>query len=196
MSHVGIFLDRDGTINREVDYLRTPDELHLIDGSARAIAELNSSGWRVIVMTNQSGIARGMLTEEDLSAIHKKLSDDLEKEGASLDAIYYCPHHPDYGGPKYQKDCDCRKPRTGMITRAVKEFGIDPKASFVVGDRMIDIQTAINAGARSVLVLTGYGREELELCRRNGVPVDHVADDLAGAVRHIRALRSEQHVNS
>jgi D-glycero-D-manno-heptose 1,7-bisphosphate phosphatase len=186
MSRGGIFLDRDGTINDEVDFLRTPDQLRLLEGSAQAIRELNEGGWPVFVITNQSGIARGLLTERDLALVHTKLLADLKAHGASIDAIYYCPHHADYGEPPYRQDCDCRKPKTGMLDRAAKEFQIDLKQSFVVGDRMFDIQAGNAVGARSILVLTGYGNEELELCRRNGVPINHIARNLAEAVRHIQ----------
>jgi len=182
----GIFLDRDGTINDEVDFLKTPEQLHLLDGTASAIRELNESGWRVFVITNQSGIARGLLSERQLADVHAKLLAELKAHGATLDAIYYCPHHPDYGEPPYRKDCDCRKPKTGMLDRAAKEFHIDLKRSFVVGDRMLDIQAGNAAGARSILVLTGYGTEELELCRRDGVQIDHIARNLSEAVRHIQ----------
>jgi D-glycero-D-manno-heptose 1,7-bisphosphate phosphatase len=186
MNRGGVFLDRDGTINHEVDFLRSPDQLRLLDGSAGAIRELNEGGWRVFVITNQSGIARGLLTECQLADVHTKLLAELKSHGASVDAIYYCPHHPDYGEPPYRLDCDCRKPKPGMLMRAAKEFQIDLNQSFVVGDRMLDIQAGNAAGARSVLVLTGYGNEELKLCRENGVPIDHIARNLAEAVRHIQ----------
>ncbi len=181
---VGIFLDRDGTINEEVDYLTSPDQLKLIKGSAAAIRELNKAG-KVFIITNQSGIARGLLTEARLKEIHDRLESELKKENAVIDAIYYCPHHPDYGGPQYQKNCDCRKPKTGMIDQAVAEHNIDIKKSYVIGDRMLDMQTANNAGAQSILVLTGYGKIELELCKQNNVHIDHIAQNLSEAARRI-----------
>ena len=186
MNRGGIFLDRDGTINREVDFLSTPDELQLLPGSAEAIRIANELGFKVIVVTNQSGIARGLLTESQLASIHTKLIELLAAEQASLDAIYFCPHHPELGVGAYRRDCDCRKPNTGMVKRAVDEFGIDPKESFVIGDRMLDIQLGRNVSARSILVKTGYGNEELELCRSNDVAIDFVADDLLDAMHFVR----------
>jgi len=187
MSRIGIFLDRDGTINQEVDYLRSPDDLHLLEGAAAGIRELNQCGCRVFVITNQSGIARGLLTEQQLDAIHQKLRTELKAENAYLDAIYYCPHHPE-GNPPYRMECDCRKPNTGMIDRAIKEFQIDTGQSFVVGDRLLDIQTGKNVGAQTILVLTGYGKQELQYCRDHNVQIDFVAENLYDAVTHIKKL--------
>ncbi|HEY6193128.1 MAG TPA: HAD family hydrolase [Bacteroidota bacterium] len=186
MNRIGIFLDRDGTINEEVDYLSSPLDLHLIPGAADAIREANESGFKVFIITNQSGIARGILTEERLAEIHAALVSALARQHATIDKIYYCPHHPDFGEPPFRAVCNCRKPGTGMIDAAVREFGIDISKSFVIGDRMIDVQTGNNAGAASILVLTGYGRKELELCRLNGVPVGHVAEDLPDAIHYVK----------
>ena len=186
MNRSGIFLDRDGTINEEVDFLTNPLDLRLIPGAADAIREANESGFKVFIITNQSGIARGLLTEERLGEIHAALVSKLAGHRAKIDAIYYCPHHPDFGQPPYRSECDCRKPKTGMIDQAVRAFGIDVRKSFVIGDRMIDVQTGNNAGAASILVLTGYGRSELELCRRNGVPIGHTAADLYAAVQYAK----------
>ena len=191
---VGIFLDRDGTINEEVDFLSNPDNLHLIPRSVEAIREANAMGFKVFIITNQSGIARGFLTEERLSAIHERLLASLKAERATIDAIYYCPHHPELGNKPYVKDCECRKPKTGMLRRAAEEFDVDLAQSFVVGDRMIDVQTGNNAGATSILVLTGYGKEELALCRQNNVPITYVANDLLDAIEFVsRTVRQNQH---
>jgi D-glycero-D-manno-heptose 1,7-bisphosphate phosphatase len=192
MNHIGIFLDRDGTINEEVDYLSSPLDLRLIPGSAEAIHDANESGFKVVIITNQSGIARGILTEEQLSDIHTALLAKLLEHGARVDAILYCPHHPDFGAPPYRTTCNCRKPNTGMVDSAAKTLGIDVKKSFVIGDRMIDVQTGNNSGSTSILVLTGYGRQELELCRENGVPIGHVADDLRGAVQFIKQTINQE----
>ncbi len=193
MSRIGVFLDRDGTINQEVDYLRSPDDLRLLAGAAAGIRELNQCGCRVFVITNQSGIARGLLTEQQLDAIHQKLRTELKAENAYLDAIYYCPHHPE-GNQPYRMLCDCRKPNTGMIDRAVKEFQVDAKQSFVVGDRLLDIQTGKNVGAQTILVLTGYGRQELQYCRDQNVQIDFVAENLYDAVAHIKnVIHCEPH---
>ena len=190
---IGLFLDRDGTINEEVDFLSSPNELRLIPCSAAAIHEANQLGLKVFITTNQSGIARGMLTEHDLTEVHNKLLSLLRNEQAHIDAVYFCPHHPDFGNPPYRRECDCRKPNIGMLEQAAKEFDIDLHKSFVVGDRLIDIQTGNNAGAVSILVLTGYGKEEQKLLQQNHVRVDHTANDLHDAVQYIkRALHQEQ----
>ena len=183
---IGVFLDRDGTINEEVDFLSSSDELHLIEGSAKAIREANQLGLKVFVITNQSGIARGFLTEQQLIKIHDHLIKMLNDLGAHIDAIYYCPHHPELGEAPYRILCDCRKPNTGMLQKAVKQFGINLTKSFVIGDRMIDVQTAQAAGAASILVLTGYGKTELELCRSNNFHIDFVARNLEEAMKFVK----------
>jgi D-glycero-D-manno-heptose 1,7-bisphosphate phosphatase len=195
MNNIGLFLDRDGTINEEVDFLTNPDELHLIKGSDSAIREANRLGLKVFIITNQSGVARGLLTEERLNAIHRTLLTMLNKRDAHIDALYYCPHHPELGKPPYNIDCDCRKPRIGMLKRAEREFGIDLRKSFVIGDRLIDVHTAHAAGATSILVLTGYGREDWEICKIHHVPVDHVAENLEAAMRFVKEslVQSESH---
>lgn len=186
VGEIGIFLDRDGTINEEVDFLTNPDELHLIDGADEAIREANRLGLKVFVITNQSGVARGFLNEARLHTIHEALLASLKTHGARLDAIYYCPHHPELGTPPYRIVCDCRKPNIGMLKQAVKEFGVDLSRSYVIGDRMIDVQTAHAAGATPILVLTGYGKDELELCKIHGIPVEHVAENLKAAMKYVK----------
>ena len=186
MKHIGIFLDRDGTVNEEVDFLSSPDKLSLIPRSADAIRQANELGIKVFIVTNQSGIARGLLTEQQLAIIHQTLTERLQHENAFIDAIYYCPHHPEIGKPPYRMHCDCRKPNIGMLTRAATEFSVDLNESFVVGDRMIDIQTARAAGSTGILVLTGYGKNELRLCETNHLAIDYVAENLFDAVRYIK----------
>ncbi len=180
-----VFLDRDGTINEEVDFVCSPEELRLIPGAARAIHRLNASGLVTCVISNQSGIARGLLTEEDLVQIHARLERDLLVEGARLDRIYYCPHHPTEGTPPYDITCACRKPATGMLEAGREEFSIDLERSFVVGDRLADIGAGKSAGAQTILVLTGYGKNTLEKCRETGVAPDRILPSLAEAVEYI-----------
>jgi D-glycero-D-manno-heptose 1,7-bisphosphate phosphatase len=186
MLQTGIFIDRDGTINNEVDFLRTPDQLKLIPRSADAITELNKLNLKVFILTNQSGIARGLLTENDLRGIHNRLLQMLENQDARIDKIYYCPHHPEGSIEEFRKDCQCRKPKPGMLLTAAKEYNIDLSASYIIGDKMIDMQAGNNCGARTVLVLTGYGKAELEDCRKNGVRIDHIAENLYDAVKFIK----------
>jgi len=193
MSNIAVFLDRDGTINEEVEYLKSPADIHLLSGAAEAIKEINQLGLKVIITTNQSAVARGLLTEDQLSLIHSSLTAQLNKQGSRIDAIYYCPHHPDTGNPPYRTECDCRKPKTGMITRAACEHDLDLKKSFIVGDKLSDIQTGINAGMTSILVLTGYGKEELGQSRTRTIHIDYVAERLSDAVRYIRQTVLQQH---
>lgn len=199
MGNIAVFLDRDGTVNEEVDFLTSPDDLHLIPRAAEAISQANSLGLKVFILTNQSGVARGLLTEDDLTRVHDALLGELARQNARIDRIYYCPHHPTEGNGAYSRDCECRKPKTGMILRAAEEFGIDIPKSFVIGDRTVDVGMARNAGARAVLVLTGYGKQELELCSRDGIEPDHVAGDLYDAMRYVTVEvgretgRSQQH---
>jgi histidinol-phosphate phosphatase family protein len=180
-----VFLDRDGTINEEVDFVRTPDELRLIPGAAASIRRLNEAGLPACVISNQSGVARGFYTEADLAGIHEKLERDLAAGGGRLDRIYYCPHHPTKGLPPYDTLCECRKPAPGMLLRGSHELDIDLARSFVVGDRDVDIQVARAVGAKAVLVLTGYGRATREEIAGTDIVPDFVAADLAEAVTHI-----------
>jgi heptosyltransferase-2 len=180
LSRVTVFLDRDGTINREPGgYVTGPEKLEMIPGSAQAIARLNRSGIRVVLVTNQSGIGRGLFTVGDLERIHLRLLDELAQAGARLDAVYFCPHHPDDG-------CRCRKPETLMVDRAVEELAVDLCRAYVVGDQTRDIHLAQRVGAKGVLVLTGPNsrdaKTELESAR---TPPVHVAADLAAAVTWI-----------
>jgi D-glycero-D-manno-heptose 1,7-bisphosphate phosphatase len=176
-----VFLDRDGTIIEEVGYLDRPGRVELFPFTVAAIRALNRAGLRTILVTNQSGVARGMFDETMVQRVHAHLAQQLEAGGAHLDAYYYCPHHPaghvaPYGGP-----CECRKPGRGLVDRAVEAFGIDPRRSFTVGDRWPDVQLAANVGARSILVRTGYGAVE-EAQRPDGVTPDAVVNNLVEAV--------------
>jgi D-glycero-D-manno-heptose 1,7-bisphosphate phosphatase len=191
VEQVGLFFDRDGTLNNELDYLSRPEELQLIPNAARAIREANDFGVRVFIITNQSGIARGLFTETDLAAIHTRLITMLGHEGARVDAIYYCPHHPVYGQTPYKKACNCRKPRPGMLKKAAKEFGIRLPQSFVIGDRCIDMEAGKAAGCKTALVLTGYGAFERSDCG-NAHTVDFVASDAYEAWLHIKEVLSHR----
>ena len=162
MKRRAVFIDRDGTISEEVGYINHPSRFRVFPFASSAIKLLNESGWLAIVVTNQAGVARGYFSEEMIQTVHEGLRRDLERDGAKLDGIYYCAHHPSVGEPPYRFDCDCRKPKPGLINRAIEEFEIDPSSSWMVGDRYSDVELARNAGIHSAFVLTGYGRGEWE----------------------------------
>ena len=156
-----VFLDRDGTVNVEVGYLSDLSQLRLIPGAGEAIRRLNEKGLMVVLVTNQSGIARGYFSESFVRETHVLLEQMLSKEGAVINGIYYCPHHPKAGNSHYTTECDCRKPGTGMIDRAARELDIDVKRSFVVGDKWSDVELGQRAGARSILVRSGFPPDDL-----------------------------------
>jgi D-glycero-D-manno-heptose 1,7-bisphosphate phosphatase len=181
-----VFLDRDGTINEQMGYINHLSRFVLLPGAAAGIRRLNGLGVPVLVVTNQSGLARGYFPPELLDAVHAKMIAELAAAGAQLDGIYVCPHHPEAKREEYRIACDCRKPRTGLFTRAAIEHGIDLTASFVVGDRWSDLKAAAACGATGVMVLTGYGRGDLEyIGPSQSVQPAHVADDLAAAAEWI-----------
>jgi D-glycero-D-manno-heptose 1,7-bisphosphate phosphatase len=155
-----VFLDRDGTVIEEVGYLSDLKQLRLIPGAAASIKRLNEAGLKVVLVTNQSGVARGYFTEAFVSETHELLGKMLGLEDARLDGIYYCPHHPKAGDSPYMAACDCRKPGTGMLEQAARELGIDVKASFVVGDKWSDVELGQRAGAHSILVRSGYAPDD------------------------------------
>lgn len=152
-----IFLDRDGTINKYVGFLRNIDDFELIEGVAEAIKLINQSGYLAIVVTNQPVIARGEVTWEELNEIHKKMATLLGKEGAYVDGIYICPHHPDKGfegeRPEYKIDCDCRKPKPGLLLQAAKDFNIDLSESYMIGDSHRDVEAGENAGVKKSIMV-------------------------------------------
>ena len=169
------FLDRDGVINVEVDYLCEPERVEIIPGVAAALRKIHQMGYLAIVVTNQSGVARGMYAESDVMAVHQRIQQLLAAENAAVDAFYYCPHHRDFTG-----ECSCRKPSPGMLLQAAREWEIDLRRSVMVGDRLSDIEAGRAAGCcRTYLVRTGYGEEVLKKCDVGALPV---ADDLAAAV--------------
>jgi D-glycero-D-manno-heptose 1,7-bisphosphate phosphatase len=179
-----VFLDRDGTLIEEVGYLDRIERVDLYPWSIDAVRALNRAGLRAVMVTNQSGVARGFFTEAVVEDVHRHIAALLEAGGARIDAYYYCPHHPDGKLPEYARACDCRKPGRGLVDRAVRELGIDPAGSFVVGDRWLDVALARAVGARAVLVRTGYGMTEASR-PRDGLTADAVADNLIGAVSWI-----------
>lgn len=192
-----VFLDRDGTINREAGYIRDPDQLQLLPDSAKAIRMLNGHGIKVIVVTNQSGVARGFYPEEHVHRVHNRLMALLQTEGAVVEAIYYCPHHPTEGNGAYTRVCECRKPKPGMLYRAASDRGIDLRHSFVVGDKLTDIEMARRVGAKGILILAGDGLMRIEQTDEVGLQPDAIVPDLEKAAQWIliqieRASRSPQ----
>lgn len=186
MKRPAVFMDRDGTISEEVGYVNHPSRYRVFPFSTQAVRLLNERGWLAILVTNQAGVARGYFTEDLIGEVHGVLKEELERGGACLDAIYYCAHHPSVGEPPFRLDCDCRKPRPGLIRRASEEFDIDLARSWMIGDRYSDIVLAHNAGVRSAFVMTGYGRGEWEYQRSAWQhQPELVADNLLEAVRKI-----------
>jgi D-glycero-D-manno-heptose 1,7-bisphosphate phosphatase len=200
--YAAVFLDRDGTINEEVGYLDRLDKLRLIPGAAEAIRLINESGMKAVVVTNQSGVARGIFDEAFVDQVHRRLRAMLGEEGAALDGFYSCPHHPTEGRGGYLRSCNCRKPAPGLLLRAADELFLDPERSYVIGDTLKDIEAATRIGARGILVRTGYGAEVAEALESAGKPQPnnpgsgermhgagapirpvHIAGDLLAAVR-------------
>jgi D-glycero-D-manno-heptose 1,7-bisphosphate phosphatase len=177
------FLDRDGTLVRELDWIVSPDQLELLPGAARAVARLNEAGWTVVLATNQSAVGRGLVDEAGLERIHARLAQLLAREGARLDAIEWCPHHPTEAVGAYRRACGCRKPAPGLLLRAAERLGLDLAASAVIGDAGRDLEAAHRAGVgRAILVQSGKGERELARLAAEGAAPPEVARDLAEAV--------------
>jgi len=181
-----VFLDRDGTINLEKEYLYRIEDFEFVDGAEEAIRLLNEAGYFVVVVTNQSGVARGYYTEEDVEILHRDISARLAAKGAHVDAWYYCPHHP-AGKGSYALPCRCRKPQPGMLLAAADRYGINLDDSTMIGDKRIDIEAGLSAGCRPILVRSGYGSIEQEELRQN----IEVSDDLLSAVRSLIVKNEE-----
>ncbi len=174
-----VYLDRDGTLNFDPGYLNQPEQLRLLPGVGPAVARLNRAGFKTVVLSNQSGVARGLITQEQLEAIHQRLRELLAEDGAWLDGIFICPHHPDEG-------CICRKPAPGLVHRALQELGVFPGNAIVIGDKATDMELARNVGALAVFVRSGNAPEEEQTrMSERGLAPDYVARDLTEAVRWI-----------
>lgn len=181
-----LFLDRDGTINEDPgSYIISREQFRLIERSGEAVALARSAGYRIVVVTNQAGIARGITTPEQVEDVNRYLNELLATWGTAYDRCYYCPSHPDYPDPKYDRFEECRKPATGMVDRAIADFlaeglVVDRSASFFIGDKVVDIECGLRAGLRPVLVRTGHNEERL--CIERGIMPEYIADDLYRAV--------------
>lgn len=181
-----IFFDRDGTLNEEVGYAGRPDQFHIYPYAAAAVRLVNQRGWAAVVVTNQAGVARGYYAEAAVEELHRLLAADLEAGGARLDGIYYCPHHPQGTVPGYGGACGCRKPAPGLLRRAAQDLDLDLAASWVIGDRDVDLELARAVGARAALVRTGYGKNTLAALEvAAAARPDHVASDALAATRWI-----------
>jgi len=183
-----IFLDRDGTIIRHVDYLTKREEVRLLPGAARAISLFNERGFLVFVVTNQAVIARGLATPSEVEKINTHIVDRLKKRGATIHGVYYCPHHPenhpDVPGhaKKYRVECECRKPAPGMLRKAIKDFNIDARQSFMIGDALTDVVAGRRAKVKTILVKSGPGHTRLDQLYRHIEP-DFEARHLLDAVK-------------
>jgi D-glycero-D-manno-heptose 1,7-bisphosphate phosphatase len=178
-----IFLDRDGVIIEDVNYLARPNQVRLIPGSAEAIAALNRAGWPIVVVTNQAGVARGYFPETAVTCVHRHMARELAAYGAVIEAFYFCPHHPEAEIERYRIACACRKPSPGMLHRAADELGIDLERSWMIGDRISDLEAGAAAGARTILVRTGLGAgADTTALDRGRLHLELVAADLADAV--------------
>ncbi|MBI4889277.1 MAG: HAD family hydrolase [Acidobacteria bacterium] len=180
-SQGAVFLDRDGVIIEDIGYLGDPALIRFIPGAPAAIRRLNERAVKVIVVTNQAGVARGYYPESAIAAVHRRISELLAAESAHVDAFFYCPHHPRHGLPPYRQECACRKPQPGMILQGAAQFGADLARSVLIGDKHSDILAAHNAGTRSILVMTGYGRAHWSNWS-DPVKPDFIAEDLPSAV--------------
>jgi len=174
MGNRAVFIDRDGTINVNYGYISDPDDFKMYPGVAKGIKLLNEKGFKIIVITNQSGIARGYFSKGVLENIHEKMKKELSNKGANVDAIYYCPHHPD-------EHCNCRKPNPGLLEKAVKEFDIDTEKSFIIGDRMLDVEVGYKIGCKTVLVPEDKEKVKKEMEESNVEP-DVICDDFYSGV--------------
>ncbi|MBW1972656.1 MAG: D,D-heptose 1,7-bisphosphate phosphatase [Deltaproteobacteria bacterium] len=189
MRKKAVFIDRDGTLSKEVGYVNHVDRFHLIEKSAEAIKLLNESDLLAIVVTNQAGVARGYFPEWVVDKIHQKMHALLKEKGAYLNAVYYCPHHPQAKIERYRKNCPCRKPKTGMLKKAAKELNIDLDKSYIIGDKYSDIDFGKRVGATTIMVKTGYGKGEIlfyeSIWQKSPPKPDFVADNLFYAVKWI-----------
>lgn len=179
-----VFLDRDGTINEEVNYLYRPEDFRFLPGVPQALKMLTDAGFKLIVVTNQAGVARGYYTEEDIKSLHSYVNRLLEPYGTGIQGFYYCPHHPEYGLGRYKRDCLCRKPGIGLFQQAESDTPVDKEHSYMIGDKLLDIQAGSRYGVTSILVGTGYGTEH----RRQAAEApyyDYFAENLTEAARWI-----------
>ncbi len=194
MKRRAVFLDRDGTLNKDVGYPNSFEAIEVYPYSYEAVRRINNAGFLAVVMTNQSGIGRGLIEEKKLRDIHQRMLDLFIKNNARLDGFYYCPHYINSVNPKYRKDCACRKPNPGMALKAAEDLNILLKGSYMVGDKMEDIEFGLNFDATPVLLLTGHGQKALRKLSEKGLQPAHVAKDLLEAIDWV--LENERKTSS
>jgi len=185
MKKKAVFIDRDGTINKDVGYPDSFSVIEIYPYSFEAIRKINEIGLLAVIITNQSGVGRGLIVEKNLHDIHRKLRDSFAERNVHFDGIYYCPHYLLSSTPQYRKDCHCRKPNPGMALQAAEDLKIDMKNSYMIGDKVEDILFGLNIQAKSILVLTGYGQESLPKLKKRGIKPAYVAQNLLDAVSWI-----------
>jgi D-glycero-D-manno-heptose 1,7-bisphosphate phosphatase len=177
-----VFIDRDGCLIHELGYISTIKKVKFFKSSFEALGLLRKKGFKIVIVTNQSGVARGYFPESFVKETHSYIAARLKKKGLKIDAFYYCPHHKKATIKKYRKDCDCRKPKQGMINAAAKRFNLDLKQSFTMGDKLTDVKLGHNGGMKGILVLTGFGKWQKTLIRKERVRPDYISRDfLSGA---------------
>ncbi len=185
MTKRAVFLDRDGTINKDVGYPASYDSIEIYPYSFEAVRKLNQAGFITVVVTNQSGVGRGLIEESMLTVIHTRMQEDFKAQNARLDRIYYCPHYISSVYPEYSKDCICRKPNPGMAHKAAADLDIDTAKSYMIGDKAEDMLFGMNINATPILLLTGYGRRALKELKDLGKEPAYVAENLLEATNWI-----------
>jgi D,D-heptose 1,7-bisphosphate phosphatase len=189
MIDAAVFLDRDGTLNEDPGYLKDPSQVILFPGTGKALSRLKKMKFKLIVISNQSGIARGFITRENVELVNSRINELLSRDNAEIDAFYYCPFHPDYSSAE---DCRCRKPSPELVFKAAGDYKIDLGRSYFIGDTISDYECGINAGVKTILVKTGYGRESFSILKKENKFPTFVADNISDACRFIEKDHKEQ----
>lgn len=183
-----VFLDRDGTIVEERGHIGRIDQVQFIRGAFTALRQLRKLGFKLVVISNQSGVARGIITLPQVERVNQYISSKLKKKNLFFDGLYYCPHHPKAGNGKFRKKCTCRKPSAGLVRLAQKKHNLSTRGNYVIGDKLTDVELAKNIGAKGVLVLTGFGREQLNRADDDSSKPDYIAKNILDAARWIIKL--------
>lgn len=185
MKKRAVFLDRDGTINKDVGYPDSFERIKIYPYSYEAVRKINKAGFLAVVITNQSGVGRGLIKEEALNEIHKRMKESFQKNSARIDQVYYCPHYSDSSIPEYRKECLCRKPHPGMALKAAEKLNINLPESYIIGDKVEDILLGVNIKATPVLVLTGFGEQSKTRLEEMRIKPGFIAKNLLDAVNWI-----------